>query len=72
MKYLTGFLNEVAQYSSHNKMDAKNLAACFGPSLFNITYSNDIHAEIERQNRLNCFVEILIKHNSDFFEQIIA
>lgn len=66
LNYLIGFLNEVAQHSLQNKMDAKNLSYCFGPNFLRKTSSTLEYSLIDIE-RINTFVELLIKYHSDIF-----
>ena len=67
LNYLISFLNEVAQHSLQNKMDAKNLSYCFGPNFLRKT--SDAEYTLKDIERINSFVELLIKYHSDIFSK---
>ncbi|CAF0917889.1 unnamed protein product [Brachionus calyciflorus] len=65
LNYLISFLNEVAQHSAKNKMDARNLSYVFGPNF--LRKANDPDYGLVNIERINNFVELLIKYHSDIF-----
>ena len=66
LKFLTEFLSEVAARSNANKMDAKNISYVFGPNFLRPTV-NDIQYGLIDIERINNFVELLIKYNVEIF-----
>ncbi|RNA02234.1 rho GTPase-activating 8 [Brachionus plicatilis] len=67
LNYLISFLNEVAQHSAKNKMDARNLSYVFGPNF--LRTSNDPEFGLVNIEKINNFVELLIKYHSDIFSK---
>lgn len=65
LKFLTEFLSEVASHSSTNKMDAKNISYVFGPNF--LRPKNGIDYGLIDVERINNFVELLIKYHSEIF-----
>lgn len=65
LKYIIEFLNEVTQHSNSNKMDARNLSYVFGPNL--LRKADDPEYGLMHIEKINNFVEILIKYHSDIF-----
>lgn len=59
------FLYEVSQHSDKNKMGPKNLSYVFGPNFLRKTENSEYSLmDIER---INSFVELLIKYNNEIF-----
>ena len=68
LKELIQFLSEVVQHSANNKMDAKNLSYVFGPNFLSKTNGTQVGLiDIER---INNFIELLIRFHSDIFSNI--
>ena len=67
LNYLISFLNEVAQHSAKNKMDARNLSYVFGPNF--LRNQNDPEFGLVNIEKINNFVELLIKYHSDIFSK---
>lgn len=65
LNYLISFLAEVATYSAKNKMDARNLSYVFGPNFLH--KANDPVYGLVDIERINNFVELMIKYHSDIF-----
>jgi hypothetical protein len=65
LNYLIEFLNEVTQHSAQNKMDARNLSYVFGPNF--LRKNDDPEYGLMDIEKLNNFVELLIKYHSDIF-----
>jgi len=75
LRFLMGFLNEVHCHAKENKMEAKNLATCWTPSLVYLTENDkddklplDIAAlkAIASPDARSC-IELLITHQRDIF-----
>ena len=66
LKFLVEFLSEVASHSSVNKMDAKNLSYVFGPNFLRQNMQGLDYGLLNTE-RINNFVELLIKYHSDIF-----
>ncbi len=66
---LIGFLHEVSLKAGTNKMDAKNLSYIFGPNFLRkaIPAQADNNIGLIDIERINGFVEILIKYHPDIF-----
>lgn len=67
LNYLISFLNEVAQHSPKNKMDARNLSYVFGPNF--LRKQNDPEFGLVNIEKINNFVELLIKYHTDIFSK---
>ena len=65
LKFLTEFLSEVAAHSSTNKMDAKNISYVFGPNF--LRPRNGMDYGLIDVERINNFVELLIRYHSEIF-----
>lgn len=67
LNYIISFLNEVTQHSANNRMDARNLSYVFGPNF--LRKANDPEYGLVNIERINNFVELLIKYHSDIFNK---
>jgi hypothetical protein len=67
LNYLMSFLYEVSQHSDQNKMNATNLSYVFGPNFLR----KSEHSEYSLMDieRINSFVELLIKYNIEIFSK---
>ncbi len=63
--YKNEFFEKVANNSSKNRMDAKNLSYVFGPNF--LRPKNGVDYGLIDVERINNFVELLIKYYSDIF-----
>ena len=66
LKFLIEFLSEVASHASANKMDAKNISYVFGPNFMRQNIQGLDYGLINTE-RINNFVELLIKYHSEIF-----
>lgn len=66
LKFLIGFLSEVASHSTKNKMNARNLSTVMGPNFLR-HHQTDVKYTLLLLERINNFVELLIKYHSDIF-----
>lgn len=67
LKFLIGFLSEVASHSAKNKMNARNISTVLGPNFLR-HQQTDVQCTLSLLERINNFVELLIKYNSDIFD----
>lgn len=67
LNHLISFLYEVTQHSAKNKMDAKNLSYVFGPNF--LRKKNDADFGLIDIERINLFIELLIKYHSEIFNR---
>lgn len=65
LKFIIEFLAEVAQDSVKNKMDARNLSYVFGPNF--LRKNDDPEYGLMDIEKLNSFVELMIKYHSEIF-----
>lgn len=66
LKFLISFLSEVAAHSAKNKMNARNLSTIMGPNFLR-HHQTDVKYTLLLLERINNFVELLIKYHSDIF-----
>ena len=59
---------EVSCHSSKNRMDAKNISYVFGPNF--LRPKNGVDYGLIDVERINNFVELLIKYHSDIFSTL--
>lgn len=67
LNYIIGFMSEVSKHSAQNRMDARNLSYVFGPNF--LRKSLDTEYGLIDIERINNFVELLIKYHSDIFSK---
>jgi len=65
LKFLMEFLSEVASHSKQNKMSAMNLSIVFSPNF--LRQNEYTSSSLLLLERINKFVELLIKYQSDIF-----
>uniref|UniRef100_A0A4W3JXU3 Rho GTPase-activating protein 23 n=1 Tax=Callorhinchus milii TaxID=7868 RepID=A0A4W3JXU3_CALMI len=68
LKFLTGHLKTVADHSEKNKMEPRNLALVFGPTLVRTSEDNMIDMVTHMQDRYK-IIETLIQHYEWFFSE---
>lgn len=66
LKFLIEFLSEVASHSAQNRMDAKNVSYVFGPNFLR-QKDNGLEYGLMNTERINNFIELLIKYHSEIF-----
>lgn len=66
LNFLIGFLSEVAAHSNKNKMSARNLSTVMGPNFLRQSQA-DVNYTLLLLERINNFVELLIKYHSEIF-----
>lgn len=66
LKFLIPFLSEVASHSAKNKMNARNLSTVMGPNFLR-HQQTDFNYTLMLLERINSFVELLIKYHSEIF-----
>lgn len=69
LAFLMTFLHEIAANSEVNKMNAKNLAICFGPNIL-CPPPSDSSAALTKNAQTLKVVELIIQHAPEFFESI--
>lgn len=67
LKFLITFLYEVASHSARNKMTARNLSTVMSPNFLRQNQLTDVNYTFLILERINNFVELLIKYESEIF-----
>ena len=67
LKFLIEFLSEVASHSAKNKMNARNLSTMMGPNFLRSHQTDNVTNTLLLLERINNFVELLIKYHSEIF-----
>ncbi len=69
LKFLIEFLSEVASHSAMNKMTARNLATVMVPNFLRNYQADNVTNTLLVLDKINNFVELLIKYDAEIFNQ---